>query len=84
MGRRFDHLPLIYPIAHKSALFAVPFIVFHGLEEVVVAAFVWAILAISLLPFVALREIGRLLGKGQLRALTFHRRPKAMATSGSP
>jgi hypothetical protein len=95
VGRRFDHLPLIWPITYKSALFAVLFIVFHGLEEVVVAAiagkpvaasipaigggswtgvgFVWAIMTVSLLPFFALREIGRHLGEGRLWALMFHR-----------
>jgi hypothetical protein len=105
LGRRFDDLPLIWPIAYKSALFAVLFIVCHGLEEVVVAAvagkpvaasipaigggtwigaaFVWAILAVSLLPFFALREIDRLLGKGQLWKLMFHRAATADA-DGAP
>lgn len=95
MGRRFDHLPLIYPIAYRSALFATLFIIFHGLEEIVVAAvsgrpvahsipaigggtwlgmaFVWAIMTVSLLPFFALRQIGRVLGEGRLWALMFHR-----------
>ena len=94
-GRRFDGLPLIWPIAWKSALFSVLFIVCHGLEEIAVAAlagrpvahsipaigggtwagvaFVFAILTVSLLPFFALREIGRLLGEGRLWALMFHR-----------
>jgi hypothetical protein len=94
LGRRFDHLPLIYPIAYKSALFAATFIVFHGLEEIVIALFagrpvaasipaiggvtwtgvifVWAIMTVSLLPFFALREIGRLLGERRLWALMFH------------
>lgn len=102
VGRRFDHLPMIYPIAYKSALFAVVFIVFHGLEEIVVAviaskpmaasfpaigggtwtgvAFVWAILAVSLLPFFALREIAALLGEGRLWALMFYRDARAEIT----
>jgi hypothetical protein len=36
LGRRFDHLPLIYPVAYKSALFAVVFIAFHALERILV------------------------------------------------
>lgn len=98
-GRRFDHLPLVFPIAYKSAVFAVLFIVFHGLEEIVVAmvsgkpvagsipaigggtwagvAFVWAIMAVSLLPFFALREIGKVVGEGRLWALMFHRGARA-------
>ncbi|MFO1086139.1 MAG: hypothetical protein U1E21_16380 [Reyranellaceae bacterium] len=93
---------MIYPIAYKSALFAVVFIVFHGLEEIVVAviaskpmaasfpaigggtwtgvAFVWAILAVSLLPFFALREIAALLGEGRLWALMFYRDARAEIT----
>ena len=104
MGRQFDHLPLIWPIAWKSALFAVLFIVCHGLEEIAVAlfagrpaagsipaigggtwvgvAFVFAIMTISLLPFFALREIGRLLGEGRLWALMFHHRAGAEAHGG--
>jgi hypothetical protein len=35
-GRRFDHLPLVFPIVYKSVAFAILFIVFHGLEEFVV------------------------------------------------
>jgi len=106
-GRRFDHLPLAVPIAYKSALFAVLFIVFHGLEEIVVAmisskpvadsfpaigggtwtgvVFIWAIMAVSLLPFFALRAIGQLIGEGRLWALMFHRGAKAVTerpTSG--
>ena len=95
VGRRLDHLPMIYPIAYKSALFAALFIVFHGVEEIVVAAvagrpvaasipaigggtwtgvaLVWAIMAVSLLPFFALRQIGQVLGEGRLWALMFHR-----------
>ncbi len=95
LGRQLDHLPMIYPIVYKSALFSVLFIVFHGLEEIAVAAFaskpiaahfpaigggtwigaafVWAIMAVSLLPFFALREISQVLGEGRLWALMFHR-----------
>ena len=106
MGRRFDHLPMIYPIAYKSALFAVVFIVFHGIEEIVVAmiaskpvaasipaigggtwmgvALIWAILASSLLPFFALREIAALMGEGRLWALMFHRGVRAEIAAADP
>lgn len=104
LGRRFDHLPMICPIAYKSSLFAIVFIAFHTLEETVVGmlagkpavasvpeigggtwtgmACVWAIMTISLLPFFALREIGRLVGEGRLWALMFHRGSKARAGTG--
>jgi hypothetical protein len=36
LGRRFDNRPLIYPVFHKSAVFALVFIVFHVLERLVV------------------------------------------------
>jgi hypothetical protein len=36
LGRRFDHLPLAYPVFYKSALFALLFIVFHVIERLVV------------------------------------------------
>jgi hypothetical protein len=39
LGRRFDHLPMIYPIAYKASLFAIVFIAFHALEETVVGMF---------------------------------------------
>lgn len=95
VGRRFDHLPMIYPIVYKSVVFATVFIAFHGFEEIVVAAIkgkpiaaslpaigggtwmgaalVWAILAVSLLPFFALREISRFMGEGRLWKLMFNR-----------
>ncbi len=38
---------------------------------------VWAMLAVSLLPFFALREISRLMGEGRLWALMFRRRDPA-------
>lgn len=104
LGRRFDHLPMIYPIAYRSALFAILFIAFHALEETVVGmlagksaaasipvigggtwtgmACVWAILAVSLFPFFALREIGQIMGEGRLWALMFHRGSKAQAGTG--
>ena len=43
-------------------------------------AFVWAILAVSLLPFFALREIAALLGEGRLWALMFYRDARAEIT----
>jgi hypothetical protein len=95
LGRRFEHLPLIYPVLYKSSAFAVVFIVFHVLEKVVVdlisgksdaagmpsigggswfgIASVWAIMAVSLLPFFALREISRVMGKGELWNIMFKR-----------
>jgi len=45
-------------------------------------ACVWGIVAISLLPFFALREISQILGEGRLWALMFHRGSKAQA--GTP
>ncbi len=48
LGRRFDHLPLIYPVLYKSALFALLFIVFHVLERLLVGAFAGKSLADSL------------------------------------
>lgn len=35
-GRRLDHLPLIYPVAYKSALFAAMFIAVHAVERILV------------------------------------------------
>jgi hypothetical protein len=100
LGRRFDHLPLIYPVAHKSAVFALVFMAFHAAERVLVgvvgghsiaaslphmgggtwqgAITVWAIMAISLLPFFGLHEIGRLLGEGRMWRLMFRARPKRL------
>lgn len=105
VGRRFDHLPMIYPIIHKSVVFATVFIVFHGLEEIVVAtitgkpvaaslpaigggtwigaALVWAILAVSLLPFFALREISQFMGEGRLWNLMFRAPSRSGSSSGS-
>lgn len=96
LGRLFDDKPLVFPIIHKSCVFAVVFIVFHALEEIVVGwiggksaaasvphvggggwigvVLVWAILTVSLLPFFALREIDRLLGKGWIWNKMFRRR----------
>ncbi len=48
VGRRFDHMPLIYPVCYKSALFALLFILFHVLERVVVGMFAHKSLAESL------------------------------------
>lgn len=103
LGRRFDHLPMIYPIAYRASLFAIVFVVFHALEETVVGMFggksaaasvptigggtwlgiacVWAIIAVSLLPFFALREISQILGEGRLWALMFHRGSKVAGMS---
>ena len=36
LGRQFDHLPLIYPTAHKAGLFALVFMLFHALERILV------------------------------------------------
>jgi hypothetical protein len=36
VGRRFDHLPMIYPIAFRSCLYATVFIAFYTLEEIVI------------------------------------------------
>jgi len=97
IGRRLDHLPLIYPVVYKAALFSVLFILFHVLERLLVGMFegrtvadsiprigggtwagrltVWAIIMISLLPFFALREIGRYMGNGRLWNLMMRRQP---------
>jgi hypothetical protein len=98
LGRRFEHLPLIYPVVHKSAAFAAVFIAFHTLERILVGVLgghsvvdsmprigggswsgvltVWAIMTISLVPFFALREIGRIIGEGRLWDLMFRRAPE--------
>lgn len=34
LGRRFDHLPLIWPVAYKAGLFALVFMLFHALERI--------------------------------------------------
>ncbi len=95
LGRRFERLPLIYPVLYKSCAFAAVFIAFHMLERIVVGLLagdsigasipsigggtwlgvtsVWAIMAVSLLPFFALREISRVLGKGELWNIMFRR-----------
>lgn len=97
LGRRFEHLPLIYPVLYKSAAFAAVFIAFHAVERILIGVLgghsvadslprigggtwsgvltVWAIATISLLPFFALREIGRILGEGRLWDLMFRRAP---------
>jgi hypothetical protein len=96
IGRRFDHLPLIYPVAYKAGLFSCVFIAFHTLERLLLGTIagksvadsmphigggsttgvltVWAIMTISLLPFFALREIGREMGEGVLWNVMFRRR----------
>jgi hypothetical protein len=45
-------------------------------------ASVWAIMAISLLPFFALREISRVLGKGVLWTIMFSRSVRELYASG--
>ena len=34
LGRRFDHLPLIWPVAYKAGLFALVFMLFHAVERI--------------------------------------------------
>lgn len=34
IGRRFDHLPLIWPVAYKAGLFALVFMLFHAVERI--------------------------------------------------
>lgn len=34
LGRRFDHLPLIWPVAYKAGLFALVFMLFHAIERI--------------------------------------------------
>jgi hypothetical protein len=36
LGRRFEHLPLIYPVFLKSAMLGAVFIAFHALERILV------------------------------------------------
>jgi hypothetical protein len=105
LGRRFEHLPLIYPVLHKSASFAAVFIAFHALERLGVGMLgghsvaasmprigggswsgvltIWAIMTISLLPFFALREIGRTIGEGRLWDLMFSRASDRAARDGA-
>lgn len=100
LGRRFDHLPLIYSVAHKAAVFSLVFMAFHAAEHLVAGLIgghsvaeslphigggtwrgrltVWAIMAISLLPFFALHEIGQLIGEGRMWSIMFRARPKRL------
>ena len=97
-GRRFDHLPLIYPVIYKAAVFATVFILFHTMERIAIGMFggktaadslphigggtwqggltVWAVVAVSLLPFFALHEISRYMGPSGLWILMFRSKPK--------
>jgi len=34
LGRRFDHLPLIWPVAYKGGLLALVFVLFHAIERI--------------------------------------------------
>lgn len=34
LGRRFDHLPLIWPVAYKAGVFALVFMLFHAIERI--------------------------------------------------
>ncbi|KAF0099945.1 MAG: hypothetical protein FD144_3466 [Rhodospirillaceae bacterium] len=34
LGRRFDHLPLIWPVAYKAGLFSLVFMLFHAVERI--------------------------------------------------
>ena len=102
LGRRFDHMPLIWPVAYKAGLFALVFMLFHAIERIGLGMVadksltdsmphiggvtwegkltVWAIMAISLLPFFALREIGQIMGEGRLWRLMFHAQPISSQT----
>jgi hypothetical protein len=90
------HKPLIYPIAYKSAVFALMLISFHVLEEVLKGMWhgktaaetitalsggrleeilvLGVIIFVVLMPFFALREIGRDIGDDRLFEQFFVRR----------
>jgi hypothetical protein len=106
LGNRFQDRPLIFPILYKAFVFAILFIIFHVLEEVVVglwggktiagsipligggtlrgALCVWGILFVSLIPFFAIREIGRVIGEHELWSLMFRRGISGYARSSEP
>lgn len=48
LGRIFDHLPLIVPVAHKSGVFAAVFIAFHVLERVLIGTLAGKTVAASM------------------------------------
>jgi hypothetical protein len=100
VGEDLKHKPFIYPIAYKSAVFALILISFHVLEEVLrgiwhgktvtetIAALsggrleeilvVGVIMFVALMPFFALREIGRDIGDDKLFEQFFVRRTPAI------
>ncbi len=101
LGSRFEDRPLVYPILFKSLVFAIVFICFHIVENVVVGVWggktiaesvpsigggglkgvlsVGAIVSFGLIPYFAFKEVGRVIGENELRALILTRRPKAGA-----
>lgn len=106
LGRWFEDRPLIYPIVHKSAAFAILFIAFYIAEKVLVGVIggetvaaswphlgggtllgylcIWAILFVSLLPFFAIREIGRVIGERELWNLMFRRETLVYTLTSQP
>lgn len=106
LGHRLMDRSLIYPVVYKAGIFAVMFIVFHILEEMLVgmvggktaaesvpsfgggtpkgALCVWAIMFVSLLPFFAIREIGRVIGESELWNLMFRRGTKVFTLRAEP
>lgn len=106
LGHQFKDRSLIYPVLHKAWVFAILFIVFHILEEMLVGIMggktavesfpqigggtlrgvlcVWAIIFVSLLPFFAIREIGRVIGEKELWSLMFRRGTKVFTLRSTP
>jgi hypothetical protein len=106
LGHRLMDRSLIYPVVHKAGIFAIAFILFHILEEMLVdvvggktaaesfpqigggtakgALCVWAIMFVSLLPFFAIREIGRVIGERELWSLMFRRGTKVFTLRAEP
>ncbi len=103
LARGFDGRPLVIPVLYKSVVFAIVFVAFHIVEELLVGlvkgktlaesfpsmggggltgiATVGVIVAVSLIPFFAFRELDGELGRGVLRDLFLakQRNPDAAA-----
>jgi len=106
LGDRFNRRSLIVPIAYKASAFAIVFILFHIVEEILVGVVkgrtiaesfpqigggsltgvlcVWGIMFISLAPFFAVTEIGRVIGKEELWNLIFRRGSREYRLTSTP
>ena len=105
-GHRLKDHSLIYLVVYKAGIFAIMFILFHILEEMLVGIeggktaaesfpqigggtangvlCVWAIMVVSMLPFFAIREIGRVIGENELWNLMFRRGTNVFTLRSTP